>query len=183
MVDLQIIQNDKDYFLGNLISKPIKTENFSIEKNHRGNWRLIDIKRTYDNIHNEDEKEFITHYARRLLNVEFESILISGLGLGVIPFVCQNKTKIVDVIEISVEIIELVRNFGYLNQNVNVIQSDVNLYHPKKKYDIILFDHWLTFAEKKEVDLLKSKYSTFLNENGFFYIPIQEQFTNYENWV
>lgn len=176
MVDLSLIHNGRDGFLSDFINEEIHKNGYSIIKNSRGNWRLIETRKKYNNIHNEDEKQFITNYACKLLEKNFDSILISGLGLGIIPFVCQNYTKTIDVVEIDSEIIQIVSDLKYLGDTVNIINSDIYDFTPDRKYDLILFDHWLTYGPKNEIEKLCDKFLDYLNVNGTFYIPINEQF-------
>lgn len=178
MVDLDLLNDDKIGFLDEFITQEVHYDEFSIIKNNRGSWKLIENTKVSNNIHNEDDKSFILKYAKKLLEVNFQSILISGLGLGIIPYVCQKNTQTVDVIEINPQVINLTKQLNHLQSNVNIINHDINRYIPNKNYDIILFDHWLTFAPNQELQVLINNFENYLEPNGIFYVPIVEQFQN-----
>ena len=54
----------------------------------------------------------------------------------------------------------------------------VSISYSSSKYDIILFDHWLTHANDSEINLLTQKFQIYLNDGGFLYFPVKEQFKN-----
>ena len=141
MIDLQLIQSNRNSLFEHFISSPIETERFSISKNGKNKYRFVDKSKNVGNIYNEDDVEFTEYFYRRLFGINFDSILISGLGLGIVPYICQNTTSIVDVVEIDSEIIDFVSGIGHLNSKVNIINSDINHFTPIRTYDVIVFDH------------------------------------------
>lgn len=118
-----------------------------------------------------DNADYITIYSKELLDIEFDSLLIAGLGLGVQPYVCQEFAQI-DVIEIDQNVIDINNQLGYLNENVNIIKDDILIYDPIKTYDIIILDIWWEAPTEELTDILISKYLPFVNEGGFLYFPI-----------
>jgi hypothetical protein len=64
-----------------------------------------------------DAPDYITEYAPELLDVEFDSILIGGLGLGVVPYVVQDFAQ-VDAIEIDQNIIDIIKELVHLGENL-----------------------------------------------------------------
>jgi len=126
-------------------------------------------------VYSEDSLSYITTYCKELLNIEFDSILVVGLGVGIIPHVVKYKStcSIVDVLEINQEVIDLVGPVGYL-EGVNIINADVFDYTPTKNYDIILLDIWQCDCNNfiTERDTLITKYLPNLNLGGFIYTPI-----------
>ena len=132
----------------------------------------------------DDNIKYITNYADELLNREFSSILIAGLGLGNIPYICKNNSpcSVVDVVEINQEVIDLVTSIGHLN-NINIINNNIFSYEPIITYDIILLDIWncIDCNEnlQNEIITLVERYKPTLNEGGFIYVPINKNSGSY----
>jgi protein-L-isoaspartate O-methyltransferase len=120
-----------------------------------------------------DNANYILGYATELLDVEFNSILIAGLGLGVMPYVCQDFAQ-VDVVEINQDIIDLAKQLGHLNENVNIIHDDILTFSVEKTYDIIVLDIWYDALTDELSNQIIEKYMPFINEGGFLYIPINK---------
>jgi hypothetical protein len=180
MVNIELIKNSpSNSLLQNFISQEIITEKFAIVKGPKDKWRLVNRNKSFGNIYSEDNKEFVTVFAKKLLEKNFDSILISGLGLGVIPYVCQGTTSIIDIIEIDEEIINFIKPIGHIHPSTNIIHGDIYNFTPQRKYDVILFNHWLVYAAEDEIKILTQKFQPYLNDNGLFYSPIKEQFKNY----
>lgn len=118
-----------------------------------------------------DAPDYITEYASELLDVEFDSILIGGLGLGVVPYVVQDFAQ-VDAIEIDQNIIDIVKELGHLGDNVNIINDDIFTFSVEKTYDIILIDAFYEPLSEETVTVLEEKYMPHINVGGFLYIPI-----------
>lgn len=177
MIDKYLIDKpSSESLLSEYIYSEIRTENFFLEKNKKNNfWYMKSSKDEYYNILSIDTNDMIKKFARSLFNLEFDSMLISGLGLGILPFLCQKTTSIVDVVEVEKEVIDIVEQIGHLNSNVRIYCQNIWNFIPEKKYDIILFDHWMSYAPKEEIDLLNLQYSPYLNENGIITVPIHEQ--------
>jgi protein-L-isoaspartate O-methyltransferase len=120
-----------------------------------------------------DSPDYITKYSEELLDIEFNSILVLGLGLGVQPYVCQDFAQ-VDVLEIDQNVVDINNQLGFLNENVNIIMGDVFTYTPTKTYDVIVFDIiWTPLSEELSNQLI-DQYLPFVNEGGFLYIPINK---------
>ena len=118
-----------------------------------------------------DEVHYILEYSKELLDIEFNSILIGGLGLGVMPYVCQNFAT-VDVIEINQDIINIANQLNHLNNNVNIIQGDFTTFTPTTTYDIIVTDIWYEGLTEQQNTQIIDHYLPYVNEGGFLYIPI-----------
>jgi hypothetical protein len=167
----------KGSLFNTFISNTIENEKYIIEKNQKkGLWQMRNKYENYYNILGIDSIEMVTGYAKKLLNIEFNSILISGLGMGVIPFICQEKCSIIDVVEIDSQVINITSEIGHLNQNVRIYNNDIYNFQPSINYDIILFDHWMQYAPENEMQILKLKYIDYCNPNGFITFPVHEQF-------
>ena len=111
-----------------------------------------------------------------MFDINFDSILISGLGIGIVPLICQKTTNIIDVVEVDEEIIDFVSGLNHLQSNVNIINGDINYFTPTRQYDVIIFDHWGVSALESEKENLTSIYQEYLNPNGILTFPIIEQF-------
>lgn len=119
-----------------------------------------------------DNPDYILIYSQELLDIEYDSILIGGLGLGTQAYVSQDFAQ-VDVIEIDQNIIDINNQLGYLNENVNIIHDDIFTFPLEKTYDIIVLDIWWMNELTEEItDTLITKYLPFVNEGGFLYFPI-----------
>lgn len=178
MINQNLINNlpDNSGFLYNHITNPIQTTNFKVVKGPiTGCWELY--RNSDVNMICNDSEIYINEYAKNIKNLNFSSILFGGLGLGILPFLSQDLTTTIDVIENNQEIINLTSGIGHLNTNVNIINDDIFNYVPNKTYDVILIDIW-DIANMSlinpQVSTLTEKYSSSLNENGMLYFPITE---------
>jgi hypothetical protein len=118
-----------------------------------------------------DDPGYITEYAPALLDQDFNSILVGGLGLGSIPYVVQDFAQ-VDVVEIDQNIIDIVNQLGHLTTNVNIIKDDIFTFTTEKTYDIVLLDIWYEPLTIELSDQLIQKYLPLVKTGGFLYIPI-----------
>jgi len=126
----------------------------------------------------DDTIDYIIGYCHRLNNLEFDSILVGGFGLGIIPYYVENhkNATIIDSVEINPNVIQATSQLNHLTKT-NVFNDDFYTYEPTKTYDLILVDlWWLTdnnFSTQKEN--LITKYSQYLNPNGKIYFPIIDE--------
>ena len=118
-----------------------------------------------------DNPDYILVYSQELLDINYSSILIGGLGLGIQAYVSQDFAQ-VDVVEIDQNVIDINNQLGYLNENVNIINDDILTFTPTKTYDIIVLDIWWEELTEELTDTLTTKYLPFVNEGGFLYFPI-----------
>lgn len=109
-------------------------------------------------------------------NFSYDSILIGGLGLGLIPNYAHNvkNCSTIDVLEKNNELISYV---DYLDENINVIQGDIFTYTPSKKYDLILFDIWWKDSDvTQEIQTsINEIYISHLNDGGKIVYPLIEK--------
>jgi hypothetical protein len=194
MIDLSTYNNLAPLtgVLNSYITEPKYSANYQIVQIPKRNyWALttkIDNFYSENNIvYSEDILANITGYYKELLNINFDSILVVGLGIGIIPHVVKYKStcSTVDVLEISQEMIDLVESVGYL-EGVNIINADAFNYTPTKNYDIILLDIWTCDCDPllpTQLPTLVSKYLPYLNTGGFVYTPINSNLgeTKYQN--
>jgi spermidine synthase len=178
VIDLQLLENNPNSLFEIFISGSIETNRFLITRNQKNIYQFIDKSKNIGNIYNEDNLHYMKYFYRKLFEMNFDSILISGLGVGIVPLICQNTTNIIDVVEVDKEIIDFVSGFNHLQSNVNIINGDINYFTPTRQYDIILFDHWGKGASQIEKNNLTTTFQGFLNPNGILTFPIIEQFKN-----
>jgi hypothetical protein len=118
-----------------------------------------------------DNPDYITSYSEELLDVEYDSILIAGLGLGIQAYVSQDFAQ-VDVIEFDQNIIDINKQLDYLNENVNIINDDIFTFSTEKIYDIIVLDIWWSSPGEEISNQLIEKFLPNLEVGGFIYIPV-----------
>jgi hypothetical protein len=167
----KIIPNDILGVFGITLSENIEKNGYVITKNPRFN-HLFMLNPEGD-VLSVDNPNYILGYSPELLNVEFDSILVAGLGLGVMPYICQDFAQ-VDVVEINQDIIDLANQLGHLNENVNIIHDNILTFPVEKTYDIVVIDTFYEALSEETITLLEEKYMPFINEGGFLYIPINK---------
>ena len=167
----KIVPNDILGVFGITLSEDLVKNGYIITKNLRFN-HLFMLNPEGD-VLSVDNPYYILQYSSELLNVEFDSILVAGLGLGVMPYVCQDFAQ-VDVVEINQNVIDLAKQLGHLNENVNIIHDDILTFSVEKIYDIVVIDTFYEALSEETITLLEEKYMPFVNEGGFLYIPINK---------
>lgn len=151
------------------LTQDIILNGYSIKKYNNVNY--IGLYNPEGKVMTVDAPDYIIEYAPELLDVEFNSILIGGLGIGVIPYVVQDFAE-VDVIENDENIIDIVKSLNHLNENVNIIKDNIFTFTASKTYDVIVLDIWYDALTEDLSNQLIEKYLPFVNEGGFLYIPI-----------
>jgi hypothetical protein len=182
MIDLSPYNNLPELtgILNSQITEPLYSQNYQIIQIPKRNWWVL-MDKTEDifsrGAYSDDNLTLITNYISEILNKDFSSILIAGLGLGTMPYVCKNNSScsVVDVVEIKQEVINLVTSIGHLS-NINIINDDIFTYEPTITYDIILLDIWdcsdCNENLQSNITVLVNKCKQYLNTNGFVYVPI-----------
>lgn len=125
-----------------------------------------------------DEEEYVTHYCQPLLasNHSYDSVLVGGLGMGLIPEWIANNTSCttIHVIDNNSELRTWVSNENYLDSSINIYAGDAYTYTPTQNYDLILMDIWWG-SETEATDGtgagLKDRYIPYLNSGGKYYAP------------
>jgi len=167
----KIIPNDILGVFGITLSENLVKNGYVITKNP--NFNHLFMLNPEGKLVSIDNPYYILGYATKLLDVEFNSILVGGLGLGLIPYVCQDFAQ-VDVVEINQDVIDLATELGHLNENVNIIHDDIFTLSVEKTYDIVVIDIFYEAPSEETITLLEEKYIPFINEGGFLYIPINK---------
>ena len=173
MIDKELIQSKMSNNLTGLfdveLTQDIILNGYSIKKYNNVNY--IGLYNPEGKVMTVDAPDYIIEYAPELLDIEFNSMLIGGLGIGVIPYVVQDFAE-VDVIETDENIIDIVTQLNHLNENVNIIKGDIFTFDVEKTYDVIVLDIWYDALTEDLSNQLIEKYLPFVNEGGFLYIPI-----------
>lgn len=123
-----------------------------------------------------DNEVYITKGCPNLSSLTYNSVLIGGLGMGVIPeWIAQNTScSVIDVVDNNSEITYWVSSSGHLDDSINIIDGDVYTYTPSRTYDLILIDIWFG-GESDIIDntytTLETRYSGSINSGGHFYLP------------
>jgi len=124
-----------------------------------------------------DDINYPKQFCHRMFDFKFNSILIGGLGLGLIPYYLENYKSIynIDVIEINQDVINVVTQLNHL-KNTNVLLGDVYSHNVKKEYDLILLDLWWLPEELNETNRMNliHKYERNLTQKGKIYFPIND---------
>lgn len=172
----KMFDNQISGVLGKLLLEPIEIGGYKLEVSESKNY--LNLYNTEGKLMLDDLSSYITGFTPELLDKEFNSILVGGLGLGLIPFVTQDFCEIVDVIENNINIIDINKELNALDSKVNIIQDDIFTFQPTKMYDVIVMDIWYTPISEDIVNSLNLIYSPFLNEGGFLYYPINATSNN-----
>lgn len=170
LLDKQVTNNIQGIF-GITLDGEINLNNYLI-KNRKG-LNLLELYNSDNKLLSIDVSNYITEFCSELLDIEFNSILVGGLGLGVIPYVCQDFAQ-VDVLENNQNIIDITSQLNHLGENVNIINADIFTFEPTKTYDVIVMDIWYNEIPEEETETIINKYLTCLNEGGFLYLPLNQ---------
>ena len=165
----KLVKNNIQGIFNITLSEEKILNNYSI-KNRTG-VNYIELRNPDNKLLAIDSPDYITGFASELLDIEFSSILVGGLGSGNIPYVCQDFAS-VDVIENDQNIIDIVSQLNHLGENVNIINGDIFTFEPTKTYDIIVMDIWYGSIPTQVTEDIITKYLPFVNEGGFLYLPL-----------
>ena len=127
-----------------------------------------------------DDSNYIHAFSRGLQELQYDSILIGGLGLGLMPQWVKNNTSCskIDVVENNSELINWVSSSNYLDSSINIIEGDILNYTTTSSYDLILTDIWWvttnTYPEDKQK--VVTNLSGSLEISGSMYFPIANEF-------
>lgn len=169
--------------LNDVTFKDIETENYKFFTNASED-KIILFKNIGKGFAIGDSYNYISFYATEVEKIYSESILVLGLGSGLIPYYLSSRCKQIDVLEIDAELIEIIIWQNYLPSNINLIEGDAFKFTTTKKWDYIICDifsgHETYNVEKTEI--LISKYTNYLNDNGYLYIPFQQKIITPKIW-
>jgi len=122
---------------------------------------------------------YVSHMTTLLTESNYANVLVSGLGLGVIPqWLCENKNSLVDVVEIDTELVNAIKSMNYLHENINIVNADINSYSTPVLYDLIYFDHWFFPGNsnyESERNNLLNLFTANKKENGVIVFPVNNE--------
>jgi hypothetical protein len=167
----KLVTNNVQGIFGINLTEEIILNNYSIKNRYGINY--IELRNSDNKLLAVDSPDYITDFCSELLDIEFNSILVGGLGTGNIPYVCQDFAQ-VDVIENDQNIINITSQLNHLGENVNIINGDIFTFEPTKTYDIIVMDIWYGSIPEDITENIISKYLPCLNEGGFLYLPLNQ---------
>lgn len=121
---------------------------------------------TFSNGDGYNDKNYISQMTTDYTG-SYSNVLIAGLGLGILPqWFATEKNSNVTVIENDSELISTIENFGFLHENINIIEADIFTYQPSSNYDIAVMDIWFDCYNPtyyQQTGSLKTKYSVSSN--------------------
>jgi hypothetical protein len=167
----KLVTNNVQGIFGINLTEEITLNNYSIKNRYGINY--IELRNPDNKLLAVDSPDYITEFCSELLDIEFNSILVGGLGTGNIPYVCQDFAQ-VDVIENDQNVIDITSQLNHLGENVNIINGDIFTFEPTKTYDIIVIDIWYGSITESVTENIISKYLPCLNEGGFLYLPLNQ---------
>lgn len=184
MIDLlkyNNLTNQGKGILYDIIKNPVTSGKFRLERYNnpkRKGWVLYSMESVNNGksymYNGHDDINFIQSHFSEILSRDFSSILIGGLGLGMLPYVVKNNCNIIDVVELNHDVINLIQPLGYLD-NIKIYNIDVYKFIPDKTYDVIVMDIWIDDSLPSlndEINTCLHQYMPFLNKNGIIYFPI-----------
>lgn len=122
-----------------------------------------------------DDNHYIDLHAKELKNINFKSLLMFGLGLGLTCYLYQNTCEKIHIIENSEGIIDVVKKSGLLKNNIIIHHADVLDFSldGNEKFDLIFVDIYggIHNTYFKERSLIINNYKKNLTEQGVFYFP------------
>ena len=161
---------------------PINTEKFFLVKNSYNTSVELHFKQTVSSYSPypilTDRIEYINGFASKLLQIENKSVLIIGLGLGLMATYLQDKCPLIHIVELEQELIDIIQSNSYLSSNVTIFQGDIYTYITDEKYDLIVNDIYWDINDQFNINnqYLVSKFSNWLNPDGYIYTPIIGQY-------
>lgn len=134
-----------------------------------------------DGVFIEDDDKYITKFIPELVDMNFDSVLIGGIFLGLVPYYIQQTKQYttLTVVEKDINIINAVSDLNIFDGTVNIIHEDFLTYTPSQNYDLIISDtHWghpdWEPNREQEVEEIKTKYISYLNLGGTLLIPLSK---------
>tara|TARA_R110000868_G_scaffold22624_4_gene92685 strand:+ start:10993 stop:11532 length:540 start_codon:yes stop_codon:yes gene_type:complete len=172
---MKIIDTDLKDYSGSEFNVYKDSEGVTFMKFSNGLW--LDNRETYASIFLGKCDSCTGFYKDSFKDFVYDSVLIAGLGFGLIPHELSevNKCSKIDVVEISQEVIDYNVSSGHLNPIINIIKGDIFTHTTDEKYDLIIIDTIWEEAEMTEEqyqELVSKFYNTNLNKGGALYFPV-----------
>ncbi|MCP6727390.1 MAG: hypothetical protein KJI69_05275 [Patescibacteria group bacterium] len=130
--------------------------------------KLVD-KSKHDIVMSDTPMELDTN--DNFVKAAFGSVLIGGLGLGLILMAIQSKKEVKSILvyEKEKEIIDLIEKRLPLNKKVTILNENIYDVAPKAGFDTIYFDIWNNICSDnyEDMKLLHRKWRNKLNKDGW----------------
>lgn len=117
-------------------------------------------------------KTFMTDSANEIgdslpfVSKAYGHVLISGLGLGIVPRMLADKPNIesITILENAPEVIEMVKDVIPDYPSITIIVTDAFRWYPWKKFDCAFHDIWPSFGHKilSDQEALMARYDPFV---------------------
>jgi hypothetical protein len=127
-----------------------------------------------------DNDYFIYGYSKQLVGLTNKNILFLGLGLGLMPFSLQHTNNNIVIIEKDQNLISIIQSYGYLTNNVQIIQGDIFDMRLETTlsniFDYVVSDiHYSCDSNYySEKNLIINNYNDNIITNGFIYFPVED---------
>lgn len=127
-----------------------------------------------------DSNYFMNVYGKRINKITNKNILFLGLGLGLMPFSLQNTNNNIVIIEKDKNLISIINSYGYLGNNVHIIQGDVFDMRLEtilsNSFDLIVSDihYYCNSNYYNDKDLIINNYNDNIITNGSIYFPVED---------
>ena len=163
------------------LETPIVHSNVKIEP-YSGSIRLT----VAEGVYIDDDIKYINKLVPEVIDSTFDTVLIGGLLLGLIPYYIQenkNCSKIT-VVEDDINNIQAIQDLNILSGSIEIINENFVTYEPTQSYDLIISDaHWghptLEPNWESEIETIKSKYANYLTPSGSLLVPlVKYKYTN-----
>jgi spermidine synthase len=132
-----------------------------------------------EGVYIDDDDKYITKFIPQLVSMSFDSVLIGGLLLGLVPYYIQENKQYtkMTVVEKDINIINAVTELQVLGETVEIVNEDFLTYVPTQSYDLIISDvHWGSPSMEpnweSEIETLKSRYTNYLSTGGTLIVPL-----------
>jgi hypothetical protein len=127
-----------------------------------------------------DNDYFVKVYGKKINNITNKNILFLGLGLGLMPFSLQETNNNIVIIEQNQNLISIIESYGYLANNVQIIQGDIFDMRIEttlsNTFDYVVSDiHYSCDSNYYiEKNLIINNYNDNIITNGFIYFPVED---------
>jgi spermidine synthase len=122
-----------------------------------------------------DNPNYFELHATELKNIQFNSMLMLGLGLGLTAYFYQNICHKIWIVEDNPNIIDIIKKANYLKNEIIISHGnalDFNI-SEQEKFDLIFVDIFGMIDDKYQQNkqTIIANYTKNLTENGVIYFP------------
>jgi hypothetical protein len=156
----------------------VDTEKYKLCRNYKNEVQLHFKNYTFfgSNLYpiQHDNIEYINGFAQKIKEIPNGSnVLVLGLGLGLIPYYLKDKCQ-VEVVEIDLDLIDIIKNQSYFPTNVLVHNYDAYDFEIDKIYDWVVVDIFWEIDNDFDINYsrLKNHYLDKIVNPQNIYFPI-----------